>query len=151
MNWDAIGAFSESVGAAAVVITLIYLAIQIRNQTKESRLAATRDLSRDYLDAVDSITKDTEIFSLYMRALSDYEDLPHEERIRISMIFFRVFRVAEVRLLHYSSQGVEAAHFETGQLPLKDLMKFPGLRGWWENNKDAFSEEFQSHVDEIAS
>ena len=58
MNWDAIGALSESVGAIAVFITLLYLAIQIRAQTKESRLTATRDLSRDYLNAIDSITRD---------------------------------------------------------------------------------------------
>ena len=58
MNWDAIGALSESVGAIAVFITLLYLVIQIRAQTKESRLTATRDLSRDYLNAIDSITRD---------------------------------------------------------------------------------------------
>ena len=29
MNWDAIGAISDAVGAAAVIVTLAYLAIQI--------------------------------------------------------------------------------------------------------------------------
>jgi len=52
MNWDAIGALSESVGAIVVVITLLYLATQIRAQTKESRLTATRELARDAGDAV---------------------------------------------------------------------------------------------------
>jgi hypothetical protein len=36
MNWDAIGAVGEMVGALAVVVTLAYLALQIRASTKES-------------------------------------------------------------------------------------------------------------------
>ena len=30
MNWDAIGALSEAIGALAVVVTLAYLATQVR-------------------------------------------------------------------------------------------------------------------------
>jgi hypothetical protein len=151
MNWNAIGALSESVGAVAVVVTLLYLAIQIRAQTKESRLTATRDLSRDYLDAVEAISRDKEVFSLYLKALAEYEDLPHDERIRISMIFFRIFRVTELRYSHYLSQDVDAAHFENGQLPIKDLMNSPGLRAWWGHNGDVFSEEFRAHIDRFSS
>jgi hypothetical protein len=110
MNWDAMGALSESVGATAVVVTLLYLAIQIRAQTKETRLTATRDLSRDYLNAVDSITRDKEVFSVYLKGLAAYEDLPHEERIRIGMFFFRIFRVAELRYSHYLTQNFVFRH-----------------------------------------
>ena len=34
MNWDAIGAVGEMVGAVAVVLTLVYLAVQSRNVRK---------------------------------------------------------------------------------------------------------------------
>ncbi|MBV1930234.1 MAG: hypothetical protein KUG71_00845 [Porticoccaceae bacterium] len=34
MNWDAIGAISEAVGALGVIITLIYLATQIRQNSR---------------------------------------------------------------------------------------------------------------------
>ena len=101
MNWDAIGALSDAIGAVAVVITLLYLAIQIKEQTKETRLTATRDLSRDYRDVVESITADKEVFGLYLRALTEYENLPHEEKIRISLYFFRLFRVSELSYLHH--------------------------------------------------
>jgi hypothetical protein len=33
MNWEAIGAIAELVGAGAVVLTLIYLSIQLRQNT----------------------------------------------------------------------------------------------------------------------
>jgi hypothetical protein len=34
VNWDAIGAVAEVIGALAVLITLIYLALQIRQNTR---------------------------------------------------------------------------------------------------------------------
>ena len=44
MNWEAISAVSEIVGAVAVVISLIYVAAQIRQNTKMMRTAAKQNL-----------------------------------------------------------------------------------------------------------
>ena len=40
MNWEAIGAGGEIVGALAVFLTLAYLSIQIRQNTKAVRASA---------------------------------------------------------------------------------------------------------------
>ncbi len=40
MNWDAIGAVGDFVGGAAVIVTLAYLALQVRASTKESEASA---------------------------------------------------------------------------------------------------------------
>lgn len=37
MNWEAISVIAESIGVIAVLITLIYLAIQVRQNTEMSR------------------------------------------------------------------------------------------------------------------
>jgi len=44
MTWDAVGAIADSVGAIGVIITLIYLAVQIRTNTKTTRLQSYNDL-----------------------------------------------------------------------------------------------------------
>ena len=41
MNWEAIGALGETVGALAVLVTLVYLAMQIRQNTKTVQAAKT--------------------------------------------------------------------------------------------------------------
>jgi hypothetical protein len=43
MDWEAIGAIGEVIGAAAVVVTLVYLAVQVRHAK-----SATADQSRIY-------------------------------------------------------------------------------------------------------
>ena len=45
MNWNAIGAMGEILGAVGVIITLIYLARQIRQNTRATRLATAQSVS----------------------------------------------------------------------------------------------------------
>lgn len=51
MNWDAIGAIGELVGALAVIVTLVYLSVQIRgsreavaDSNRQSRAGAIQDM-----------------------------------------------------------------------------------------------------------
>jgi hypothetical protein len=41
MNWEALGAIGEIVGAVAVIVTLRYLAVQIRGGCELERLASS--------------------------------------------------------------------------------------------------------------
>ena len=57
MNWDAIGAIGEVAGALVVIVTLIYLSRQVRNNLIESRLAAVHELSATYTAWVQAISE----------------------------------------------------------------------------------------------
>ena len=45
MNWEAIGAIGEVVGATAVFISLLYLALQIRNSRRSDQIVAAAGAS----------------------------------------------------------------------------------------------------------
>ena len=62
MNWDAIGAIGEIVGALAVVISLMYLAAQIRTSNAAAKQAAMQEiytLNDELLKMIGSSTSDT--------------------------------------------------------------------------------------------
>ena len=50
MNWEAIGAVGEIVGAIAVIATLAYLAIQVRQNTNSVQGAAELEASKQFTD-----------------------------------------------------------------------------------------------------
>lgn len=50
LNWDAIGAVGEILGAVAVLLTLVYLANQIRQAKEVARFGAARDIMNSYND-----------------------------------------------------------------------------------------------------
>lgn len=45
INWIAVSAIADVVGVVGVVLSVVYLAQQIRKQTAEARLTATRELA----------------------------------------------------------------------------------------------------------
>jgi hypothetical protein len=42
MNWEAIGAIGELIGAVVVVVSLVYLAAQVRQDTEQARLSSVQ-------------------------------------------------------------------------------------------------------------
>ncbi len=78
MNWDVIGAVGEIIGALAVVATLIYLAIQIRENTRASKSEAFRDSVAVWNDVFEMLASaDSE---LVMKALVSYQSLEGHEK-----------------------------------------------------------------------
>ena len=45
MDWNAIGAMGEVIGAAAVVISLIYVALQVRQNTASSKSTVETEIA----------------------------------------------------------------------------------------------------------
>ena len=98
MNWEAIGAVGEIIGAAAVVVSVIYLALQIRAQNVESRLGATRDLASKRAEPLKLLVGDDSAIEVWLKAIRDYESLQGHDRMKASLMFNLVMRNAEVKL-----------------------------------------------------
>ncbi|PLW69037.1 hypothetical protein C0039_10495 [Pseudohalioglobus lutimaris] len=79
MNWDAISAIGEIIGAAAVVISLLFLAVQIRDQNKEARLLAMHNMSRELRDATRTFANE-DITDIFVRATSLTTTLQKQNR-----------------------------------------------------------------------
>lgn len=89
MNWDAISAIAELLGALAVIVTLIYLAVQLRQQNTvtKAQIEQQRADSVIQLAAVLSVTENR---ILYTKVVLDRSltpaDLSEEENIHLKII-----------------------------------------------------------------
>jgi hypothetical protein len=149
MNWEAIGAVGESIGAFAVVVSVVYLALQIRKQANESRLAAARELSTLHIQTLRSMREDREFSSIYFKATQNYDDLPRDERFRVSIYISEVFRGFEQQFVHLVQQKVDPTFVESVNLSFVEWLTFPGIQRWWGLSKDMFAPQFRDHVDDM--
>ena len=67
MNWDALGAIGEIVGAVAVVVTLIYVARQIHQENAQTQASARYSFIKAYGEMNTSITNSKEVASISLR------------------------------------------------------------------------------------
>ena len=149
MNWDAIGAVGEIVGALAVVVSIVYLAAQVRKQTAETQLAASRELSALYHDILGTLSEDKEFASLYLKATQNYDDLPRDDRFRVAIYIQQGFRMFEQHFVHIRRQKVDPVFIESINLSFDELLTFPGIQRWWDLSKDMFVPQFRDHVDDL--
>ena len=147
MTWDALGAVAELIGATGVIISLLYLAAQIKKQTTEAQLAATRDLARLNNEMAESITSDRDALRVYLQGKSDYEALDDEEKLVLGFTLSRGMRLQEQAYLHSKHDSLHASFYESLRARLAEQLAFPGVRRWWELNEHAFSEEFRDYVE----
>jgi hypothetical protein len=149
MNWDAVGAIGENVGAIGVIVSVMYLALQVRKQTDESRLAASRELAEMFGNAMDRITDNLEFTSIYLKACQNYNELPNTERLWASFVFQRFCRIMEQQRLHLINGNVDPVYFESLHSAWLEWLTFPGAQQWWAVCKNMFGEEFKKYTDEL--
>ena len=99
MDWIAVGALAELVGAVAVVVTLLYLAEQARNNTRMARRAATAEAVAAIREANARIPDDLSVSQLFWKGLQGLENLSEDERGQLGIITFNLFKACEH--LHY--------------------------------------------------
>ena len=75
INWDAIGAIAELVGAIAVVTTIGYLAVQIRQTNKAAESDTLNELHNKFNELNALLLNNSELHALLTKkdALSDFE------------------------------------------------------------------------------
>ena len=87
MYWDAIAATGEWAGAVAVVVTLIYLALQIRQQNKIAQYSAWQSVIDGFNLALSTALADKENIALWVRGLDDPDRLTDDEMLMFSNHF----------------------------------------------------------------
>ena len=87
MNWTIIGVVGQWVASVAVVVSVIYLAVQVRKQTEESRLSATREICTLYHSTIADLQRDREFCAIYLRGVRDYDSVDNHDRIRLALFF----------------------------------------------------------------
>ena len=102
MNWDAIGAVAEFVGSVVVVVTLLYLISQLRQNTKALRSSgyASVHLQEDSLLA--DMAKDPVLARLSEKASKGIENLTEAEQIQWAWLGRRI--VFMFHYFHYQRQ-----------------------------------------------
>ena len=85
MDWQFIGVLAEMISAVAVVVTLIFLAVEVRNNRNATQSNSLDALAAGFSDINYNVIGDSEFASIWEKGLAAPETLSSQEVIRISM------------------------------------------------------------------
>jgi hypothetical protein len=157
MSIQDLGAIGEIVGAIAVVVSLVYLATQIRQgnrqiqeNTNALRAAAVHSSLTFTFNNRAATFSDAGTADIYFRGMNDFESLNELERDRFRLIITNVF---DSFLNMYSQTKLTGFSPETWisqEYIVKRVMSAEGGKWYWENFRDAYPENFRSEIRRIS-
>lgn len=132
MDWNAIGAIAEVLGVIAVVVSLIYLAIQVRQNTAQLRIDNLRETVRGTLDTNWYYHRDPDAFDAFRNGIAGFAELPPRQQAMFhSIIVDLAFYVEMIRSFEYSGL-VDPAGREVNEKFLRAILLTRGGTEWWE-------------------
>jgi hypothetical protein len=134
----------EVIGAIAVIVSLIYLAVQIRENTRAMRRAATQDIHRSLNDQARCFVESPDLAALLIRASQRPGELTGEERFRFQMPLTYVFSNFEMAI-EYHREGLLGDDMIEGYVRgIHPLFENPLVLEWWEaEGQGTFSPELR--------
>ena len=148
MNWDAISAVAEVVGVIAVVVSLVYLAIQIREQNKESRLAAMHEISEAFRDSISTFSS-AEMAGVAARGNEDFDALSDTEVMQLIAGYQRIFRVWEEAFHQYKAGRLDRNIWDVMVLQYSSFLSSPSLGRVWDLRRQYYNGDFQDFVETL--
>jgi hypothetical protein len=147
MNWEAIGAIGEVVGAIAVIATLAYLAAQVRQATNSVQGAAELEASKQFTDWHARITNSLELRTIWDKGAAD-EDLDDVERVQYVWLIAELFFMVEGFFRQYKRGLISKATWEPLEMAVVSSLKTVQGGAWWDSGVAPLSGEFRDHLNE---
>jgi len=147
MNWSAIGALGDLIGAVAVFVSLIYLAIQVRQNTNAMRAETAREVVASMRVNNTTVASDPELFRIFSTMTESPGQLSPQERGRATHLLFNHFRSIEDAHHQYAKGNLDEDIWAGWSRTFCDYINSPGWREYWELRRDYFSSTFVRYVD----
>ena len=145
MNWEAIGAIGEIVGALAVLLTLFYLSIQIRQSVK---LARSQIREQRTVSSQEALYKYAAYGDLVAKAAGG-ETLTEGEKFTLNMLFRATVRGYEAYLHHYLNGLLDEGEWQGMKQNLRATSQAVLFVEMWEEIENEFSPELKQLVEEV--
>ena len=92
MNWEMLTAIGQLAAVCVGIPSLIYFAIQIREQTRERRQSAVNALTVQWGDLTKALHENGEFTAIYLRGVHSFHDLDAVSKLRFSAFQNRFFK-----------------------------------------------------------
>jgi hypothetical protein len=158
MSLANLAAFAEIVSAIAVVVTLIYLAIQIKHSkesldanTKAIRGQAISDITRNVHDQMHMLIQGHDVAAAFQRFATD-DELNPTDALLIDSVLSAVFVARQNEYFQWKQGLLDEDVFRSLHHVILTCLGSPNGQHWWENEgRRMYTPDFISFVDDLCS
>jgi hypothetical protein len=147
MSLSDLASVGSVVSGVAVLVSLVYLALQVRQAEKNQRGLMQEARASRLADALFRLAA-PDLAPLFRQGLAG-EDLSATEIMRFRWIFRAQLAGLEDSFFQHQRGLLTEEAFESSRLSISNFMAAPGARVMWDMTRNIYAHRFQAYVDEI--
>lgn len=148
---SAIYQLAQIIGSLAVVMSLLFVGLELRRNTRVTRAASHHAVTASLNDLNMFWAGDAEVTRIWLAGLHDRSALPPEERWRFDSMLRSYLHVCETMFVQAAlgagDEGIVAAE-ENG---IRQLFASHSARDWWHDNPYGYSTTFRTYIENLMS
>jgi hypothetical protein len=149
MNWAMLTAIGQLATVFIGVPSIIYFAIQLREQNRERRQSAVNALTEQWGELTKALHENPEFTTLFLSGVQSFHDLDAVSKLRFSAFQNRFFKNFEG--MYYSRrEGIlNTELWDEIDRTMSDFLAYKGIQEWWQTRRHWHTEAFARVVDDI--
>jgi len=140
---------AEIIGAFAVVVSLVYVGIQVNDGVGASRSASVNDANVALQSWYLEVGSNEQTSNLFYRGLLSDEALPNEEEFQFMMIFHGVFLAFQNSYWLAEEGTLDPELLEALTAAVLGVKDTPGMQRYWRQRRSYLNASFGLYVDEL--
>ena len=146
---EALGNIGDFLGGIAVILTLVYVAYQIRQNTRALRVTTMDNRLAHFAHIQEPQFADPEFADLVVRAQADFHQLTEIEQHRFLHYVVVIFRSIETDFNKYQDGLIAEEQWASYRVQSVYTFMSPGFRQVWAIVHEMFSPEFKGFINPV--
>ena len=141
-----LGNLAEAFAAIGVIISVIYLSVQIRQNTRAIRASSYKGVADGISEFQISLAENKDLALIYQKGIDDVKQLTPVELTRFEMIIGQLFVKYDVAVYFYHHNLIDSSAIGPYNKYILFILKKPGVAVWWEEAKYFYSENMRNYI-----
>lgn len=146
LTLEDLGNLGEIVGGLAVMISVLYLAVQIRQSSQIARFEAHRALSIAMGSIINDVARDPEMYRIWKVAVDTPEQATYDDRERFGMLLYQVFTTFSDADRFTDIDSELTTRYN---MYLSRYLEMEVVRDWWSRQGQYFPSRFRQRINDL--
>ena len=144
MTLQDLGSLGEVVGAFGAVAALLYLSVQVRQNTRSLRASTYQSFSVYFSHFRAMLLAEPRLGLLFGKGLRSFSALDEAEQVAFDSIMMTFLRGVEVSFYQERNGLLDGSFYRGWADEANAIGRLPGAREWWARRAALFNEDFRA-------
>ena len=138
---------AEIIGVIAVVISLIYVGLQVKQNTLAIKLSTVHNVAEEWRDTSALISSNGDLAEILTKGFGDLHSIKGGDQLRAYAYMQNLFNLFENAYYQRVEGALDERYWSGMKKWFVNMTDLPGIQTYWQERKYVYADDFQGFMD----